>query len=295
MQQKTFAKSAPVLARLYKLAQTIQSGDRAQVRDAVRSIRRDPIFAGKKGWKSAFAKLAQTVDTLAPTFSVFATGGNSKLPFVAFSSLPGVTCPGAGSCLDFCYSFRAWRYPAAFARQAQNAFLMRFNGEAIRSEFRRIASKRPKGFDFRLFVDGDFADVLDVAFWMALLAKHPRARAYGYSKSFAELIDYHDSFGGRWPENYRLNLSSGYSDDAARKLPVARTLPIVRGEFVAVSIGRKIKSSDHARPEHQRLVRAAAGPEKVFACPGKCGSCTPSGHACGSAKFAGIKIAIAMH
>jgi len=63
-------------------------------------------------------------------FSVFMAQGNSKLPFYAFSSLPGFDCPGAGACLygdnDFtpdnfgkgwCYSFKGWRYPAAFFRQ----------------------------------------------------------------------------------------------------------------------------------------------------------------------------------
>jgi len=295
MATKTFSATAPVLARLYKLAQTIQTGDHASIKRAVQAIRRDALFKGKKGWQAAFAKLAKTVDTLVPEFNIFAVDGNSKLPFVAFSSLPGVTCPGAGDCIEFCYSFRAWRYPAAFARQAQNSFLLRFNGSAIRAEFDRIASQRRDGFDLRLYVDGDFADSLDVAFWMTTLRYAPQARAYGYSKSFAELIEFNDSWGGRWPENYRLNLSSGYSDAAARRLSVVRTLPIVRGEFVAVSVGHKVKSSDHARPAHQRRVREAAGPEKVFACPGKCGSCTPSGHACGSAKFNGIKIAIAMH
>ena len=47
-------------------------------------------------------------------FSIFASGGNSKLPFVSFSTIPGATCPGAAKCLKECYSFKAWRYPAAF-------------------------------------------------------------------------------------------------------------------------------------------------------------------------------------
>ena len=51
--------------------------------------------------------------------TVFTTG-NVKLPFLSFSTLPGVTCPGASSCLDYCYSFKAWRQPAAFFRQVQN-------------------------------------------------------------------------------------------------------------------------------------------------------------------------------
>jgi len=294
MKRKTFSANAQIQASLYRLAETIQTSDRATIARAVSAIKRDPLFVGKSGWQSAFAKLSDVVRTLTPEFSVFRIDGNSKLPFVAFSTIPGVTCPGAGECLKFCYSFRAWRFPAAFARQAQNAFLMRFNWSTIRESFDVIASARPDGFDFRLYVDGDFSDTTDAALWFTLLRRHPQARAYGYSKSFDAILDYVDS-GLPLPKNYRLNLSSGYSDAAAKRLPVMRTLPITRGEFVAVSIGRKVRSSDHARPDHQRLVRAAAGPEKVFACPGKCGSCTPSGHACGSSKFSGIRIAIAMH
>lgn len=79
-----------------------------------------------------------------------AAKGNVKLPFVAYSHLPMVSCPGAGRCAvyeeeeyeavrmvkdpetgqvvehrskakhpyhrGFCYSFKAWRYPDAFAR-----------------------------------------------------------------------------------------------------------------------------------------------------------------------------------
>ena len=50
--------------------------------------------------------------------------GNGKLPFLSFSTLPAVTCPGAGDCLVYCYSYKAWRQPAAFFRQVQNTLLM---------------------------------------------------------------------------------------------------------------------------------------------------------------------------
>jgi hypothetical protein len=60
-----------------------------------------------------------------PGFSIFAKDGNGKLPFLAFSSLAGEGyCIGAGECLKFCYSFKAWRYPAAFCRQVQNSVLL---------------------------------------------------------------------------------------------------------------------------------------------------------------------------
>jgi hypothetical protein len=90
-------------------------------------------------------------------WSVIAPDGNKKLPFYAYSELPMATCAGAGACgvpftpaarrrkrdrgLGWCYSFRAWRYPAAFERQFLNtlanyadrefAIIAGANGESI--------------------------------------------------------------------------------------------------------------------------------------------------------------------
>lgn len=47
---------------------------------------------------------------------VVAVKGNSKLPFAAYSEFPLATCIGAGACWQYCYSFKALRYPAAFRR-----------------------------------------------------------------------------------------------------------------------------------------------------------------------------------
>jgi hypothetical protein len=195
-------------------------------------------------------------------------------------------------CINFCYSYRAWRYPAAFARMVQNAYLMRFAPDQIAIAFAQIAVKRPEGFDFRLYVDGDFSSGADVAFWMELLKLTPNARAYGYSKSFAALLGY--SIAGAWPSNYQLNISSGHNASFAM-LQAVKTLPIVRGEFIAVSIGRKVKSSDHGKRETNEAIRKAMGETKVFPCPGSCGSCTGKGHACGLPAMKGRVIAIAMH
>ena len=290
MQIKQFA-NAPKFSKLQQLAVTIQTGDRASIIQALQTLKSDPGFQGK-GWQTNFEKLALVFTSHQAQYSIFALGGNSKLPFVSFSTLPGVTCPGAGDCIDFCYSFRAWRYPAAFARMAQNAFLMRFAPEQITAAFATIASDRADGFDFRLYVDGDFASGADVAFWMGLLHITPQARAYGYSKSFAALLGY--SIIGQWPTNYQLNISSGHNASHAM-LTAVKTLPIVRGEFIAVSIGRKVKATDHGKPETNAAIRKAMGDIKVFPCPGACGSCTGKGHACGMPELKGRVIAIAMH
>lgn len=241
-------------------------------------------------WLRDLRKLDNVLAGNGPAFKVFAKDGNVKLPFLAFSALPGAGhCPGAGDCLTFCYSFRAWRYPAAFCRQAQNSFLLQSEtGRAtIRAELDKFQDK--VALDFRLYVDGDFDSVETVEYWMATLARRPWLRAYGYSKSFIELL----KFRGTWPTNYQLNLSSGHKHTDAILRAVSQ-LPITRGEFVAVNIGRKVKSSDHGDRAHQKELRAKFG-AACFTCPGRCGTCTPKGHACGSDRFAGVPIVIAVH
>ena len=82
----------------------------------------DTILLTETGahWVRDLNKLKAFLIDGAPRFSIFAKDGNGKLPFLAFSSLPGKGfCVGAGDCLSFCYSFKAWRYPAAFCRQVQ--------------------------------------------------------------------------------------------------------------------------------------------------------------------------------
>lgn len=290
MQIKSF-KTAPKFAKLQTLAIAIQTGGDVEISKALYSLQCDAAFAGK-GWQATFAKLADAIALHSPKFSIFALGGNSKLPFVSFSTLPGVTCPGAGECIDFCYSYRAWRYPAAFARMAQNAYFLRFAPTVISDAFAAIAAKRPDGFDFRLYVDGDFANGADVAFWMDTLHKTPQARAYGYSKSFAALLGF-DAV-GKWPQNYMLNISGGHNASPAMVNHV-KALPITRGEFIAVSIGKKVKSTDHGTKATNAAIRAAFPGEKVFPCPGSCGSCTGKGHACGLPEMKFKTIAIAMH
>lgn len=290
MQIKQFSSTAKKFSMLQSLAIAVQSGARSDIDAALSALATNPAFQ-TIGWQANFAKLAHVFATGEACYSVFALSGNEKLgkTIVAFSSLPGVTCPGAGDCLIFCYSFRAWRYPAAFARMVQNAFLMRFAKHTILSAFQTL----PHGADFRLYVDGDFAHGGDVAFWMQTLITRPDINAYGYSKSFAALLGY-DAMGGQWPKNYMLNISSGHNASAAM-VKYVRALPITRGEFIAVSIGKKVKGSDHGTPETNKALRAAVGATKIFPCPGACGKCTGKGHACGLTALKGITIAIAIH
>lgn len=267
------------------------------------------IAHGARGaWRENLTRLAGILRNLADgheahrPFTIL-TRGNSKLPFVAFSALPGDRfCPGAGECLSWCYSFRAWRYPAAFCRQVQNtAMLQQPAGRAqitaaLARECKLAARRGLTELTFRLYVDGDFRSVADVGFWMRTLSEQPMVNAYGYSKSFGQLVAYQTT-GGKWAPNYRLNLSGGHKHAGELMRRVA-SLPITRGEFAAVSVGRKVRSTEHGTRDMNKLVREAAGAAgmgKVFPCPGKCGECTPKGHACGSDRFAGVTIAIAVH
>jgi hypothetical protein len=285
--QKTFSKTATKTAKLYTFAQVIQGGTNEEIVDALDGLLASPAFASI-GWQVNFTKLRGVLMGGYPAFTVFKLDGNSKLPFVAFSSLPGVTCPGAGECLNFCYSFRAWRYPAAFARQCQNAFLMRFNSGVIVQAFRAIDNKAKNPYDLRLYVDGDFANVNDVEFWFELI-DGTKARVYGYSKSFNELLAYQ----GALPSNYVLNVSSGHNSDADTVTRV-KALPITRGDFIAVSIGRRVKSSEHGTRAVNQALRESFG-AKAFPCPGACGTCTGKGHACGMQALKGLPIVIAVH
>lgn len=281
--------NAPKFSKLQDFAVIVQTCGSTQIENALDALINDPDFSGT-GWQNTFKKLHSVFVTGNPEFKIFAMG-NSKLPFLAFSTLPGVTCPGAGACLDFCYSFRAWRYPSAFGRQVQNAFLLRFNTAVIESSLIEHGEALPDGFDFRLYVDGDFANGADVAFWMNLLTMVPHARAYGYSKSFHALLGF--DVVGVWPKNYMLNVSGGHNSSPA-VVAAVKALPITRGEFIAVSIGRKVKGSDHGTPEVNKALREAFD-GKAFPCPGTCGTCTGKGHACGLPQLKGLPIIIAMH
>jgi hypothetical protein len=229
-------------------------------------------------------------------FNVFKRG-NVKLPFYSFSALPEFTCPGAGPCLDWCYSFSSWRYPTAWARQVQNTLFLKFCPGVIAHAFHQL----PKGVVIRLYVDGDFDSAETIGFWMAMLASRPDLQAYGYSKSWRLLWDYAQRH--TVPANYVLNLSSGERRQGVSRERM-KTLPFVRGDFIAVEVdyrpeGHKgnIGFDRYKDPEYHRAVRKAAeerGMGKVFSCPGDCGSCCGGEHACGMMRLK-VPVVIGIH
>jgi len=240
-------------------------------------------------WDKYRHYLTDFLRTGKPRFTVFGTG-NGKLPFKTWSTLPVVTCPGMGTCGKWCYSFKAWRYPAAFFRQIQNTFLIRYGRDVIISEFQKL----PRDIDFRLYVDGDFDSVSTLRFWMLLLARRSDVRTYGYSKSWEIFLEYAEC--NTFPDNYTLNLSSGgRRQDLYSQM---EKLSCTRGDFVAVPISGNFGSNSekYANPDYHRAVRKSAkdmGLGKVFSCTGQCGDCTNIGHLCGTDNP--ITIAIGVH
>jgi hypothetical protein len=236
---------------------------------------------------------------------VFASDGNNKLPFHAFSALPMITCPGLGDCLAFCYSFKAFRYPGAFMRQLVNTCrLMSVNGrQEITKAFRAI----PKNETVRLYVDGDIHNLTTLSYWFDLAKARQDLRIYGYSKSWEIFLDYAKT-GQDFPTNYVLNLSGGSKYESpifANIRQSIQQLPIVRGEFIAVktdihmpkgNTSKEIRSSSNWLKYQQAVMDASKklGHSKVFVCPGKCGDCSAKTHACGNPALT-IPIAIAVH
>ena len=254
----------------------------------------------KRGtWGYNAQKLVDALRVNSVAFSIFAKG-NGKLPFYAFSTLPKYTCPGAGDCLDWCYSFRAWRYPAAFFRMLSNTLLLKYRPQTIANAFLEL----PMGIECRLYVDGDFESSERVAYWMQLLQRRHDVNAYGYSKSWAQLIEYDFDTNGDWAANYTLNLSSGSKwADNKRYFEAVSRLPITRGQFVAVPIngdGIPRGTARYKSFEYHSRVRNALRDtyygKRVVSCPGKCGDCGKGSHWCGDRqKLDNVVIGIGIH
>ena len=267
-------------------------------------IERDPSKAKKRNtWQYHATRLLEWIELGMegkPPFKVFMPKGNIKLPFVSFSSLALADCPGKGECAKWCYSLKAWRYPAALFRQVQNSLLLRFNPSVIEEHFRAINH----GMQVRLFVDGDFKDVATLERFMDLCHERPDLSVYGYSKSWKEFVTL-NSRGYEWPSNYLLNASSGSKHEGSGIQNAFMKIDIIRGAFVATPVDSNHIASkayqDKGNEGSKAYRKQVTGnlkkvAKKVFACPGNCGNCLPKGrHACGAKDFKGITIGIGIH
>lgn len=255
---------------------------------------RDTLPAGG-GWRTSFDRLIDGLLYNGPGFKIF-TKGNSKLPFWSFSSLAIASCPGAGECVEWCYSLKAWAHPPGLCRQVQNWLLMRFNKKRIVDAY--FAMPAHLGvLKLRLYVDGDFSSMQDIGFWFGLLSQRPEVEAYGYSKSLDLLVQWHQQ-GLKFPPNYMLNLSTGGKFDNTAIWDAALNLPITRGIFSAVKVRGKysrrslVKYNDTAYHKEVRELGREVYGKPVVSCPGFCGSCAHGKHMCYSAKGAVILIGV---
>lgn len=265
-------------------------------KEIARVSRRLPQQAGSNlNWRGHLRRMAHRLAMGENELSIFGMEGNSKMPHVTFSTLPVVTCPGAGECVNFCYSLGSWQYAATYARQMQNTLLMRFMPEVIADKFQDL----PYGRRVRLYVDGDFDSEASFAFWMGEIRRRPDLQVYGYSKSWDIIAEYARKYPDAVPANYALNLSSGGAPQLVSKANML-ALPFVRGEFITV----KADYSQHKPggltwtrfddPDYHDCVERAAKAitsEEVASCPGNCGDC----HACGDMALRGVVIAIGLH
>ena len=258
------------------------------------TIAKLPVSDSPKTWqgylkrfRNWIAAVSENRNALAYVpFSIFAETGNVKLPFVSFSTLPGFSCPGAGDCLKFCYSYRAWRYPAGFLRQLQNTILLQTAGgrKIVAYTFRNLETTwngNEYRLTVRLYVDGDFDSVATFVFWMQLLDERSHdCDAYGYSKSWIEILQGLAQLDFA-PSNYVLNVSSGSLHDYSLKSKIL-ALPFTREVFEAVEIdGTDIKKgfARYDQTEYHKRTRDEYKRQNgivPFSCPGDCGSCRAS-------------------
>lgn len=225
--------------------------------------------------------------------------GNIKLKFIALSSLPAITCEGAGDCLNWCYSFKAWRYVDAFLRQYQMTELLK-TASGKKQIADALMKKARKIGEIRLYVDGDFDSLNTMGFFFSLMRRTPNIKWYGYSKSLQTFLDYVDQ-GGALPSNYKLNLSKGhkYSGDVVEKV---KDLSIYRGLFEVVNMtdfkGVKTDKNGRNTSEYRKAIARKyfeTTGRRGFACPNRCHDCTPKGHACGLESFKNVDVVAPIH
>ena len=287
-----------------EIANAAGSGDSAKVVELLQAIPGDSSHV--HSWAYYAQSLADYIQrnyTGNAPFAIWNLDGNSKLPFASFSTLPGVTCPGAGECWfasaaskggdGYCYTLKGWRYPATLFRQVQNTLLMQHNRDVIAQATYALKQNTT----CRLYVDGDFDSLRTLTFWMLVLRERPDLMTYGYSKSWNLFLMFDRLWAGKigWPENYLLNLSNGSKFEHLR--PKMERLPVTRGNFTALQIDKRL-AGKYGHSEYKKALRDAAkaqGIGKVFVCPGKCGECTKVGHLCGMESAKGVNVVIGVH
>ncbi len=235
--------------------------------------------------------------------SIF-SDGNAKLKFLNFSTMPKVNCGGAGGCLSFCYSFKSLRNPNVVARWVANTILENHAFEILEDSLRWNLGRAKyrvgldQVVDFRLYNDGDFQSLDKMISWFDILNKFPQLQSYAYSKSLHLFKNFIDEYGAEnIPSNFVLNLSSGVHPIYKPLKKVLAKYDFVRGEFIGIDLGKKVKPTELTKEQKQELRQKAyaMGFKKAFACGGICQSCTNQGHACGMRKLKDVAIVTPIH
>ena len=229
-------------------------------------------------------------------FSIF-KHGNGKHPFINYSTIPVTNCPGSAECETFCYSKNSMRFPLAVCSWLQNQILESYYFDIIEKEFDIFVNqpkyKKLNKIDFRLYNDGDFRTISILKKWMEFLKARKNINCYGYTKSlhFLKTLSIENY---KFPNNYKVNISSGGKYDALGESELIKKLNIYRGNFISHKLDKVFKTSKGYSKQDVKNIRNKYD-KKVFICPLVCGSCTKIGHACGSDKFDNMDIIIPIH
>lgn len=167
------------------------------------------IFAkdGPRGrWHKEAEMFVDYLHTGRPFHPILTYG--SKDASFGFSTLPLLTCPGAGECVAWCYSLKSWRYPESFFRQMQNFDLLRraHHDREVSELFEDEIQNLPEEEHIRLYRDGDFQDANDVLFWIALAEQFQDRMFWGWTKAF-DAVRQAFEIGSEIPRGFRLRLS----------------------------------------------------------------------------------------
>ena len=249
---------------------------------------------GSRGWGYYFNKFDRFLQTGNLEFKIIVTE-NRKEPFPGFASFPVVDCPGAGACVDFCYSLNSTNHPNVYFRLLQNSILMRNKDPRIAHAIKGI----PHGSTVRLFTDGDYPNLDCLKFFIEIIRDNPQLTFYSYTKSFIYFYQLRRS-GVKFPPNYWFNASDG--SKFPQWIEKLKPIPTFRGEFIALPTPTPIPNRDidpiawKRGADQLRSVARDRGLGSVFICPGDCRYCLPNGEiACASPKFKDIPIVIRIH
>lgn len=117
----------------------------------------------------------------------YLTKGNHKLSnnIIIFTLPSGETCPGAGECIDWCYSRKAeLAYPKVKAARQRN-WKATLEDSFVNEMIKNLQEQIRKGKNvLRLHQDGDFYSQEYLNKWKEISRNIPELKIFAYTKSF---------------------------------------------------------------------------------------------------------------